>query len=124
MQNSPKNIDFEGILTLAEVSYWMDGGSVSLMLTDENETEFEIVFCQRVILEIHSYTKTWIPGSFLLNDVEIPIRSTEEKAILNALKKIIYSDAIYSEDIEIIKKEISFVESEEYLKIATKMGRT
>ena len=40
MQNSPKNINFEGVLTLAEISYWMDGDSVSLMLTDENETEF------------------------------------------------------------------------------------
>jgi hypothetical protein len=121
------SIDFAGGLTLNELMAWMDGGSVSLSMTDKNQTSFTVIFCQKVALEIHPGTGTWIPGSLLFNDVEVPIRSTSERVILDSLKTFKFSNRIPLKDRplerKIISDCISFVESEDYLETARIMGR-
>jgi hypothetical protein len=121
------SIDFAGGLTLNELMAWMDGGSVSLSMTDKNQTSFTVIFCQKVALEIYPGIGTWIPGSLLFNDVEVPIRSTSERVILDSLKTFKFSNRIPLKDRplerKIISDCISFVESEDYLETARIMGR-
>jgi hypothetical protein len=127
MENILAGIDFEDVFTLNELRAWMDGGTVQLLLADKNQTAFTIVFCQRVALEIHLGTGTWIQGSLLFNEVEVPIRSASERIILDALKAVRFSDKIPRKDRplerKIIRDCISFIESEDYLETARIMGR-
>ena len=127
MEDFLKGIDFDGEIILKELGAWMDGGTITLELVDINHQAFEITICQTMTLGINSLNGTWIPGTFRLNDVEIPIRSDSEKKILNALKALKFSDNIPSKsrplERELINSRIAFVESQEYLKIATQMGR-
>jgi hypothetical protein len=131
MENLLAGIDFSGTLLLNQVMLWMDGGSVTLDLTDRNFLGFTIEFCQ--MMSLRKYPGASIPGSFLLNEIEVPIRSNEEKIILNALKQIQLSDKLLAEEQrlpkhmatyrEIINERIGFVESDKYLTIAKEMGR-
>ncbi|WP_151088983.1 hypothetical protein [Hymenobacter baengnokdamensis] len=131
MENLLVGLDFRDNLILHQVSLWMDGGSVTLNLTDTNYTAFTVEFCQIMFLTKHPQKN--FPGSFLLNKIEIPIRSDDEQVILNSLKHLSFSDKLIAEEKntpknlttyrEIINERIAFVESEEYLVIAKKMGR-
>ena len=127
MDDLLKGIDLGGGITLNELLAWMDGGSITLKLSDSNRFPFEVTICQSMALEIHANTGTWIPGSFLLNNMEVPIRSDSEKALLTALKSLQFSPEIPRKnralEREIISSRIAFVESEEYLQIASEMGR-
>ena len=127
MDNLLKGIDLKGDIILHELLAWMDGGSITLKLSDSNRLSFEITICQSMALEIHANTGTWIPGSLLLNNIEVPIRSGSERTLLKALKPIQFSPEIPRKDRplerEIISSRITFVESEEYLRIASEMGR-
>ena len=127
MDDLLKGIDLEGGIILHELLAWMDGGSITLKLSDSNRFSFEVTICQSVALEIHVNTGTWIPGSLLFNNTEVLIRSDSEKALLKALNSIQFSPEIprknRSLEREIISSRIAFVESEEYLQIASEMGR-
>jgi len=131
MENLLAGIDFNDNLLLNQVALWMDGGSVTLYLTDKYSTEFTVEFCQTMSLKKHPYLS--IPGSFLLNKIEIPIRSPYERIVLNALERLQFSVELLAVEKrkpkqlptyrEIIDERIAFVESNEYLAIAKKMGR-
>ncbi|MDO7851263.1 hypothetical protein [Hymenobacter convexus] len=127
MDDLLKGIDLESGVTLNNAVAFMDGGSVMLWLTDSNQTPFEILFCQSVSLGKRSNPDAWIPGNFLLNNTEVPIRSNGERKILSALKSFKFSDKIPFKhraiERELIDSRIAFVESEDYLKIASEMGR-
>jgi hypothetical protein len=127
MNDLLKKIDFEGGIVLHELIAWMDGGSITLSLTDTNQTVFDVTICQSVDLEIHDNTDKWIPGSLLFNNTEVPIRSNSERMLLTALKSLQFSDKIPRRnralERELIRSRIAFVESDEYLKIASRMGR-
>lgn len=99
----------------------MDGGTITLYLLDANATEFSIEFCQKMFLK--KRLDFGIPGSFLLNGQEVPIRSDNEKQLLQALRDMSFG-TLNLLDKRIIKESIAFVESEEYLRIAALMGRT
>lgn len=109
----------------------MDGGSVTLELADANSVEFMVEFCQAMSLK--KYPDLSIPGSFLLNEIEIPIRSNDERIILGALKHFQFSDKLLAKEQykperlasyrRIIHERIAFVESTNYLTIAKEMGR-
>jgi len=103
----------------------MDGGSVTLKLIDSKSTAFSVEFCQTMLLQKHSYTH--IPGSFLFNNKELPIRSVGEKQILSALRNLYFKDSLPTDQVTAtkvwIQELIDFVESEEYLRIAALMGR-
>ncbi|OWP64459.1 hypothetical protein CDA63_03555 [Hymenobacter amundsenii] len=118
-----KSIDSSSFITpfqLKELIAWMDGGSITLYLLDGNKTEFSVEFCQKMILK--EWAGTNIPGSFLLDGQEVSIRSDNEKQLLQALRGMSIGH-LTSLDKSIIQESIAFVESEEYLRIATLMGR-
>ena len=127
MEDFLESIDFEGEIILNELCAWMDGGTITLALVDSHEHTFEVTICQTMSLKIHSHTGTWIPGAFLFNDIEVPIRSNSEQTLLRALKSFKFSPEIplknRSLEKEIIIQGIAFVESEEYLQIASQMGK-
>ena len=110
---------------LNEVAEWMDGGSVTLYLVDDNATAFEVEFCQTMILENRTYLH--IPGSFLFNREEVSIRSDSEKVLLTAIRNLRFKETIPVEEQiatkSLIEELVAFVESDEYLRIATLMGR-
>ena len=122
-----KEINFEGEIILHEFGAWIDGGSITLSLTDANQISFEVTICQSVSLETHVNTGTWIAGSLLFNNIEVPIRSDIERKFLAALKSLQFSQNLSLRNSalkrELISSRIAFVESEEYLRIASEMGR-
>ncbi len=70
---------------------------------------------------------TTIPGSFLFNRTEVPIRSATEKKLLEALKNMRLGSGISAKETKstkaVAEEKIAFVESEDYLLIARQMGR-
>jgi hypothetical protein len=130
MESLLADIDFTSTLFLSQIMVWMDGGSVTLELADRNSTEFTVEFCQTMSLK--KYPQLRIPGSFLFNGIEIPIRSNDEQIILNALRELRLSDNLLTEEQRlpkhlayraIIDEQIAFVKSNKYLAIAKEMGR-
>jgi hypothetical protein len=98
----------------------MDGGTVLLKLTDSESKSFEVQFAQTMVLEKNVYMK--YPGSLLLDNEYVPLRSNLERSIISSLKKVDIRK--FNElDKQIIQGRISFVESDEYLEIAKKVGR-
>jgi hypothetical protein len=102
----------------------MDGGSVTLKLINSKSTSFSVEFCQTMLLQKRSCTH--IPGSFLFNNKELPIRSYGEKQLLSAIRNLRFKDSLPIDQVtatkEYIQELIDFVESEEYLRIAALMG--
>ena len=127
MENLLQGIDLEGEIILHELRAWMDGGTISLVLSDSSQISFKVTICQSVALEIHINTGIWIPGSLLLNNIEVPIRSNDERKLLKALKALQFSPKIPRRsrllERQLINSRIAFVESKEYLQIASEMGR-
>jgi hypothetical protein len=58
-------LDLNNPLFLEDLLAWMDGGSVTLKLIDNNGSAFNVEFGQTMFLEKQSYGNT--PGCFLLN---------------------------------------------------------
>jgi len=112
--------EFSGALVLNDLLCFMDGGTVLLRLTDSESKSFEVEFVQTMILKKDKYTK--YPGSLLLDNEYVPLRSDLERSIISSLKKV---DIKRFKELEkqIIQERISFVESEEYLEVAKKVGR-
>ena len=127
MENLLQGIDLEDEIILHELRAWMDGGTISLVLSDSSQISFKVTICQSVALEIHINTGIWIPGSLLLNNIEVPIRSNDERKLLKALKALQFSPKIPRRsrllERQLINSRIAFVESKEYLQIASEMGR-
>jgi hypothetical protein len=110
---------------IEEVICWMDGGTVTLKMKKNESLNYEVEFVQKVSLT--NRTKLPLPGSFLLNRKDIEIRSVLEKEILSEIKIAKFGTKILESEKELLKKIISesveFVESENYIKIAKKVGR-
>jgi len=114
--------EFKGKPILTDIISFMDGGSVILQLKDsESLVKIEIRFMQAMILEKNPYSN-YCSGSLILDNKEVPIRSSLEKAILSTLKTI---DLGFRTNLEksIINEKIAFVESDDYLVTAKKVGR-
>lgn len=110
---------------LDDLLSWMDGGSVTLHLLDSKGTAFSVEFCQTMFLQKQSYGNT--PGSFLLDGQDVPIRSDSERALLELLRNVSFKETLPAEQQTAtriwIQELADFVESDEYLRIATLMGR-
>lgn len=110
-------------VVIEDVFTWMDGGTVTLKLKKDKEF-FDVEFVQKMVL---SRKKTPRPGSLLLNEKEVEIRSELEQKLLSELKTAKFGTTIIEREKELLKKIISdsinFVESEDYIKIAKKVGR-
>ncbi|QNH63637.1 hypothetical protein [Hymenobacter sediminicola] len=125
MENFLADINFENPLLLDDLIAWMDGGSVTLKLIDNNGSAFNVEFGQTMFLEKQPYGNT--PGCFLLNGQEVPIRSDSESALLRALRNMQFKETLPADQQiatqNLIQESLDFVESEEYLRIAALMGR-
>ncbi|TGE28100.1 hypothetical protein [Hymenobacter metallicola] len=118
-------LDFTAPPVLKQILCWMDGGSVTLNLCDCRAKPFSVEFSQTINLDkdyAAKYSDSHIPGSFLLNDAAVPIRSNDEQIILDALKQLNLKNQSALEQ-QILQERIAFVESEEYLRVAALMGR-
>lgn len=116
-------------IIIENVGVWMDGGTVTLKIKKDNSIFYEIDFVQKVILDKgkREIENNLIPGSLLLNRKEVEIRSLLEKEILSEIKVAKFGTKISESEKDslnrIILEAIKFVESEDYLIVAQKVGR-
>ncbi|MDQ6469259.1 hypothetical protein RB619_01300 [Flavobacterium sp. LHD-80] len=116
-------------IIIENVGVWMDGGTVTLKMKKDNSIFYEIDFVQKVILEKskRQIENSLVPGSLLLNRKEVEIRSSLEKEILSEIKAAKFGTNISQSEIDalnrIILEAINFVESEDYITVARKVGR-
>ncbi len=127
MRNYTENLAFKmkNDVKIEEVICWMDGGSVTLKMKKNESLKYEVEFIQKASLT--NLTKLPLPGSFLLNRREIEIRSELEKEILLEIKNAKFGAKIIESEKDLLKKiiteSVEFVESENYINIAKKVGR-
>ncbi|WP_066833628.1 hypothetical protein [Rufibacter ruber] len=107
-------------LTIEDVHLWMDGGTVTLVMQDQNSQTYEIEFVQNVSLK--RYENLPRPGSLLLNRKEVEVRSKLEKEIVNAVQQAEWGTGIREEEKESLKMIIgdciNFIKSERYIELA------
>jgi hypothetical protein len=116
-------------IIIEDIYCWMDGGTVTLKIKKDESIFYEVEFVQKAFLEKSkraSYNPL-IPGSLLLNKIEVEIRSELEKEILSEIKSAEFGPKIAERENDLLKRIISesieFVESEDYITVAKKVGR-
>ena len=108
----------KGQAIIKDLYAWMDGGTVSVRLASYNSEEIQIDFTQKAFFT--NKHEQFPPGSLILNNYIVGIRSDLERTILNTLKKATFSDEVsYADQLvkNCLEEAIQFVESEEYLKL-------
>lgn len=116
-------------IVIEEVLFWMDGGTMTLKMKKEQSILYEVEFVQRMILEKvkRAPEDKPLPGSLLLNRKEVEIRSKLEKELLLEIKIAQFGINIAEKEKDSLRKiileAIDFVESEDYITVAKKVGR-
>jgi len=116
-------------IVIEEVLFWMDGGTMTLKMKKNDSIIYEVEFVQKMILEKpeRSIGNYLIPGSLLLNGKEVEIRSELEREILLEIKVAEFGVNIVKNERDPLKKiildAIDFVQSEDYITVATRVGR-
>jgi hypothetical protein len=87
---------------------------------------YEIEFVQKVVFSSRAVMERF-PGSLILNKKEVEIRSELERQILSEIRIAEIRMQLEESERESLKKmileSIEFVESEDYIKVAKKVGR-
>nr|WP_315220742.1 hypothetical protein [uncultured Flavobacterium sp.] len=116
-------------IIIESIGCWMDGGTVTLKMKKEESIFYEVDFLQKALLEKSTREIEYkpIPGSLLINGKEVEIRSALEKEILSEIRVAEFGSKIKEDEKVHLKKMISecieFVESEDYILVAKKVGR-
>jgi hypothetical protein len=116
-------------IIIEDVGFWMDGGTITLKIKKENSIFYKVEFVQKVILEKskREIEGGLIPGSLVLNNKEVEIRSAMEKEILSEVKSAEFGTRIAEGEKNslktIILEAVDFIESEYYITVARKVGR-
>lgn len=110
-----------GILTINSLLSWMDGGTITLIANDDKLNNFKIEFTQNAFLKKRE--GKFRPGSLVLNEKEVEVRSRLEKEIITAIKEANLSAKIDELDKSIIEDCIKFVLSEDYVKMAIRFSK-
>ncbi|MEO6173988.1 MAG: hypothetical protein ABIP27_02450 [Flavobacterium circumlabens] len=116
-------------IIIEDVFFWMDGGTMTLKIKKEESILYEVEFVQKMSLERgkREIENKPIPGSLLLNRKEVEIRSELETEILSEIKAAEFGIKIAEKERdslrEIISEAIKFVESEDYVSVAKRVGR-
>ncbi|MDX6181813.1 hypothetical protein SGQ44_05265 [Flavobacterium sp. Fl-77] len=116
-------------ITIEDVGFWMDGGTITLKIKKNDSFFYEVEFVQKVFLEKSKREIQYklFPGSLVLNNKELDIRSAVEKEILSEVKTAEFGIKIAESEknslSRIILEAVDFVESEEYITVAKKVGR-
>ncbi|MDA6071260.1 hypothetical protein NJT12_16705 [Flavobacterium sp. AC] len=113
-------------IIIENVGVCMDGGTLILEIKKNQSTFYEVQFVQKVIFSSRALREQ-LPGSLVLNEKEVEIRSELEKEILSEIKSAEFGTKISEKERgslkQIISEHIDFVESEDYIKVAKKVGR-
>lgn len=119
------DLDMKKIVIIEDVHCWMDGGTITLKMKKNESLLYDVEFVQKVSLT--NREKLPLPGSLLLNNEEVEIRSALETEILSEVKVAEFGVKIVAKEKELLKKIISeaveFIESEDYIEVAKKVGR-
>ncbi|SFC85264.1 hypothetical protein [Flavobacterium phragmitis] len=115
-------------IIIEDVFSWMDGGTITLKMRKQQSELYEIEFVQKMILEKGKRDPDRrAPGSLLLDNEEVEIRSPLERQLLLEIKIAEFGAGINVKERDSIKKTIleaiDFVESEDYIIVAKKVGR-
>ena len=105
-------------MDIIELHAWMDGGSVTLICTNERNQNFKIVFVQNVswkILDIQN-----LPGRIYLDDNLVDQRCDTEKLIMKGLENSGFKGLDTVEKV-ILTEKMQYINSQEYLTDATKV---
>lgn len=112
-------------LTINDVHLWMDGGTVTLVTSDNKSRTFEIEFVQKV--DLVKRDNQPYPGSLLLDRVPVDVRSAIEEKIISRVKDADFGPSIQDKEKNVFKEIISdcvdFVVSDRYVDLARKFGR-
>jgi hypothetical protein len=113
-------------IIIENVGFCMDGGTLVLEMKKDQSTFYEVQFVQKVIFSSRALMEQ-LPGSLVLNARAVEMRSELEKEILSEIKSADFGTKISEKERDslkqIISEHIDFVESEDYLKVAKKVGR-
>ena len=122
---SDLNFDPKGTLIIEDVYAWMDGGTVSLVVKDEESKSFDVAFVQKAFLTKRDNAP--YPGSLLLNKQEVKLRSETESRIISAIRKSDWGSRIAENEKRsmrlLINEAVDFVLSDKYLEVAKIVGR-
>ncbi|WP_394774710.1 hypothetical protein [Flavobacterium sp.] len=116
-------------IKIEDIGFWMDGGTITLKMKKEDSIFYEVELVQKVILEKSRGEIEYklFPGSLILNNKAVDIRSELEKELLSEIRIAEFGTKIAEKERVSLKKIISeaidFVESEDYITIAKKVGR-
>lgn len=114
-----------GKLTIEDVQTWMDGGTVTLLARDKESKSFEIEFVQKAFIKKGDNLP--YPGSLLLDQKEIGIRSELESKIISAIKVADWGEKITEKEKgllrEMIDECVAFISSDRYLEVSKQLGR-
>lgn len=122
-----KNTEFNmsAPLTIITLVAWMDGGSTTLTIKDADGNNFIVEFTQRMLPDVNK--KGRIPGSILINNQLVTVRSPLEYKIITALKSAKFDqeadNAHNSPAMQLLWDWINFTESEDYVAMAKKFSR-
>ncbi|MCP2026148.1 hypothetical protein L1276_001288 [Flavobacterium sp. HSC-32F16] len=115
-------------IVIEEVLFWMDGGTITLKMKKDNSVFYEVEFVQKMLLE--KSTKDYVkptPGSLRFDGKDVDIRSELEKKLLLEIKIAEFGPDISKKERDsfkrVILEAIDFVESEDYIAVAQKVGR-
>jgi hypothetical protein len=115
-------------VVIEEVLFWMDGGTITLKMKKDNSDFYEVEFVQKVLLEKsrRDYVRA-TPGSLRFDGKDVEIRSELERKLLLEIKVAEFGPNISKKERDSVKKiileAIDFVESEDYITVARKVGR-
>jgi len=108
-------------LTINSLLAWMDGGTITLLATDDYSNEFKIEFTQTMFLEKRK--REFYPGSLIINEKIVAVRSDLEARIILAIRNAAFSPKIDDLDKSLITECLEFVLSDNYVTITKKFNR-
>jgi hypothetical protein len=115
-------------IVIEEVWFWMDGGTITLKMKKDDSVFYEVEFVQKVSLEKsrRDYVRA-TPGSLRFDGKDVEIRSELERKLLLEIKIAEFGPKISEKERDSFKRTIleaiDFVESEDYITVARKVGR-
>ncbi len=106
-------INLSGQAEIIDLFAWMDGGTITVILANKDNSTLEIEFTQHADLKVSDLNPN--PGRLLLNKKIVDVRSDLEAKIISVLKKSRCSDKLSQKCLD---DAINFVESRQYILLA------
>jgi hypothetical protein len=118
--------DMKKQIIIENIGVSMDGGTLVLKIKKEESIFYEVEFVQKVVFSSR-VPMDRLPGSLVLNEKEVEIRSELEREILSEIRIAEFGMQLEESERDSFKRmileRIEFVESEDYITVAKKVGR-